>query len=169
MAQNIVLSGCSGGGKSTLLMELKQRGHNTVDEPGRRAIADGAVPWEDMFAFACRCLDLAALDFAASSGLTFYDRSALDALIWFDRAGAAVPQRYAHLASKMRYHPVMFLTPPWPEIYEMDAGRKHGYAEALAEYDALCDRLPDYGYETVEIPKASVAQRADWIEAYISS
>jgi len=29
----VVLSGCSGGGKSTLLAELARRGHSVVEEP----------------------------------------------------------------------------------------------------------------------------------------
>jgi predicted ATPase len=36
----VVISGCSGGGKSTLLIELGQRGYATVEEPGRRIVKD---------------------------------------------------------------------------------------------------------------------------------
>ena len=35
-----VLSGCSGGGKSTLLAALARRGFATVEEPGRRIVAE---------------------------------------------------------------------------------------------------------------------------------
>ncbi|PYN88080.1 MAG: hypothetical protein DMD87_11285 [Candidatus Rokuibacteriota bacterium] len=47
----VVISGCSGGGKSTLVGELRRRGHSAVDEPGRRIVkeelkSDGsALPW----------------------------------------------------------------------------------------------------------------------------
>src|SRR6516165_9149624 len=47
----VVISGCSSGGKSTLLAELGRRGHATVEEPGRRIVrqelaGDGsALPW----------------------------------------------------------------------------------------------------------------------------
>jgi predicted ATPase len=34
----VVISGCSGGGKSTLLAELARRGHAVVEEPGRRIV-----------------------------------------------------------------------------------------------------------------------------------
>jgi predicted ATPase len=34
----VVISGCSGGGKSTLLAELARRGYRTVEEPGRRIV-----------------------------------------------------------------------------------------------------------------------------------
>jgi predicted ATPase len=36
----VVLSGCSGGGKSTLLIELGRRGYATEEEPGRRVVKE---------------------------------------------------------------------------------------------------------------------------------
>lgn len=48
-----VISGCSGGGKSTLLSELERRGFSTVAEPGRAIVKEQlcsggtALPWED--------------------------------------------------------------------------------------------------------------------------
>jgi predicted ATPase len=40
MDRFVAISGCSGGGKSTLLFELKRRGYAVVEEPGRRIIAE---------------------------------------------------------------------------------------------------------------------------------
>ena len=49
---NVVISGCSGGGKSTLLAELARRGYAVVEEPGRRIIVDETLrPEADMEAF----------------------------------------------------------------------------------------------------------------------
>ena len=36
----VIISGCSGGGKSTLLAELARRGYRVVEEPGRRIVAE---------------------------------------------------------------------------------------------------------------------------------
>jgi predicted ATPase len=53
----VVISGCSGGGKSTLLSELARRGYPVVEEPGRRIVQDelagngAALPWVDPVAF----------------------------------------------------------------------------------------------------------------------
>lgn len=53
-ARFVIISGCSGGGKSTLIDELAKRGHAVVEEPGRRIIADErarggtALPWIDL-------------------------------------------------------------------------------------------------------------------------
>ncbi|MEW6315305.1 MAG: AAA family ATPase, partial [Pseudomonadota bacterium] len=51
MQQLVVISGCSGGGKSTLLEALRRRGYAVVEEPGRRVIAEQSrnagdgLPW----------------------------------------------------------------------------------------------------------------------------
>jgi len=52
----VVISGCSGGGKSTLLAELGSHGYATVEEPGRRIVKEElkaggpALPWVDEIA-----------------------------------------------------------------------------------------------------------------------
>jgi predicted ATPase len=40
MDRFVVISGCSGGGKSTLLAELGRRGHTVIEEPGRRIVIE---------------------------------------------------------------------------------------------------------------------------------
>ena len=53
MDRFVVISGCSSGGKSTLIAELGKRGHAVVDEPGRRIVKEelasggSALPWLD--------------------------------------------------------------------------------------------------------------------------
>lgn len=82
-SRHIVRSGCSGGGKSTLLADLERRGFATVPEPGRRIVeeeqrSDGsALPWVNLSAFANRALQLAAQDRSRISGYdgwVFFDR-----------------------------------------------------------------------------------------------
>ena len=64
--------------------------------------------------------------------------------------------RHAH-----RNNRHVFLTPPWPEIYEIDQERRHGFAEAVAEYDRLCEVYPSLDYEISILPKINVKVRAD--------
>ena len=88
MQHFVVISGCSGGGKSTLLIELAKRGYAIVDEPGRRIVKEelegegAALPWVDGVAFARRAIELAVADRAAASrlrGWVFFDRGLVDA------------------------------------------------------------------------------------------
>ena len=168
----IILSGCSGGGKSTLLEALRRRGHEVVEEPGRRIVqqelATGgtALPWLDLAAFARRAVEMALADRAAMKdhpGLVFFDRGLIDAASALETAGGAPV--LASLAKAHRYNRQVFLTPPWPEIYVGDPERRHGFEAALAEYQRLERTYPLHGYETVILPKAPVEARADFVLA----
>jgi predicted ATPase len=165
-----VISGCSGGGKSTLLAELHRRGHATMEEPGRRIVkeellGDGsALPWVDATAFARRAIALALADRATVSrvaGWVFFDRGLIDAAAAFQHlTGQPV---LAALGQAHRYHRQVFLTPPWPEIYAVDTERRHGFDAAVAEYRRLLDVYPSLGYEVTKLPKIGVAERAEFV------
>jgi predicted ATPase len=166
----VVISGCSGGGKSSLLAELQERGYVTVEEPGRRVIrnalrAEGsAVPWAQMESFLRRAFDLALADRAAAEHLqgdVFFDRGLIDAAAGLERVtGDPVLSR---LDPSHRYHQRVFLTPPWPEIYVLDEERRHGLDTAVAEYEHLLTVYPSLGYEVSLLPKISVKARADFL------
>lgn len=166
----VVISGCSGGGKSTLLAELSRRGFTVVEEPGRRIVQaemagdGGALPWVDLAAFARKAIDMAIADRSGAAhnpGWTFFDRGLIDAAVALETAtGEAVVER---LNASHPYHGTVFMTPPWPEIYAGDAERRHPYDEAVAEYDRLATVYPALGYEVVELPKISVGDRADFV------
>ena len=164
-----LISGCSGGGKSTLLKVLKARGHHVVEEPGRRVVeaeeAHGgdALPWLDMEAFLQRTLSLAIEDFEAARALpgpVFFDRGIIDALSGLQHLTGQVPDG---VARRYRYADVVFLTPPWPEIYRTDRERQHAMAESIAEYHRLLDGFDRLGYETIILPKADIAARVTFV------
>jgi predicted ATPase len=166
----VVISGCSGGGKSTLLAELARRGYAVVEEPGRRivqeelAINGAALPWVDGAAFARRAIDVALADREAAralSGWVFFDRGLVDAAAALQHmTGEPALDRVGHLH---RYHRRVFLTPPWPEIYATDAERRHDLDAAVSEYDRLSNAYPSLGYEVIVLPKIGVSERADFI------
>ena len=166
----IVISGCSSGGKSALVAELRQRGHAVVEEPGRRIIREegerngAALPWVDGVAFARGAMALALADLrsaTALAGWVFFDRS------WIDAASALEhltgEQILAQLGQLHRYHRCVFLAPPWQEIYATDAERHHGLDAALPEYSRLLAAYPGLGYEINVLPKISVVARADFV------
>jgi hypothetical protein len=62
-----------------------------------------------------------------------------------------------------RYNKRVFLAPPWPEIYTFDQERRHGFTEAVAEYNRLIDVYPSLGYNIQVLPKMGVAERANWM------
>jgi predicted ATPase len=170
MNRFVVISGCSGGGKSTLLAELAARGHAVVEEPGRRIVkgelegSGAALPWADLAAFARRAIDMAIADralAAANDGWTFFDRGLIDAATALEQAAGETAA--ARLNASHPYHARVFMTPPWPEIYIGDAERRHSLDAAVAEYDRLTAAYPALGYEVIPLPKVPVGERADFV------
>jgi predicted ATPase len=165
----VIISGCSGGGKSTLLAELSRRRYATVEEPGRRIVkeelqGDGsALPWVNAAKFARRAIAMALADMASAAtheGWVFFDRGLIDAAVALEHVGGE-PARMT--IGARRFHPRVFLTPPWPDIYMSDDERQHGLDTAVDEYERLLRAYPTLGYEVVALPKVSVAERADLI------
>jgi len=167
----VVISGCSGGGKSTLVAELGRRGHAVVAEPGRRIVkeesnGDGsALTWVDEAAFARRAVAMALADRISAGtldGWVFFDRGLVDAAAGLQHlTGDPV---LAALGQSHRYHRRVFLTPPWPEIYMTDRERRrHGLDAAIAEYSRLLEVYPSLGYEVSVLPKVGMAERADFV------
>jgi len=167
----VVISGCSGGGKSALLEELRRREYPTVDEPGRRIVKeqllDGgtALPWTDGVAFVRRCIALALSDRRAARRLkgrwVFFDRGLIDASVAL-RHLTGEPALNA-IKRSHRYHQRVFMAPPWPEIYVTDNERRHSLDAGVAEYQRLVDAYPALGYEVTILPKVGIAERAEFV------
>jgi len=170
MPHFFVVSGCSGGGKSSLLDELSRRNLATIEEPGRRVVREelasggNALPWVDATAFAWRITALAREDYEAARSLpgpVFFDRGLVDAAVALEHlTGETV---LADLAARYRYSSQVFLAPPWPELFVSDAERRHDFASAVAEYDRLAAAYPALGYDVILLPKVSVAERLVFI------
>jgi predicted ATPase len=170
MNKYIIISGCSGGGKTALLEELKRRGHHTIDEPGRRIVRQemagngAALPWRDCVAFVNRAIEMSISDYEAArsnKGWTFFDRGLIDALAALEHVNpGSIP---TGMALRHRFNPRVFLAPPWPEIFVNDSERRHGFDAAEAEFRRLERVYPSLGYEVILLPKTDIASRADHV------
>ncbi|MBI3675701.1 MAG: AAA family ATPase [Proteobacteria bacterium] len=168
----VVLSGCSGGGKSSLLHELGRRGYRIFEEPGRQiikeqnAIGGDAVPEGNVRAFAEILVSRSInrmIEAAGTKDFVFFDRGLVDVVSWYEYAKQDVPAHFEKAAQQYRYRTKVFLVPPWTEIFENDAERKHSLAEALAQYEVLPKTYTRLGYAPVMVPKASIVDRADFV------
>lgn len=164
----VVISGCSGGGKSTLISELSNRGYVVVHEPGRQivkeqlAINGDALPWSNLEKFLDLALSRYLFQFNSQQEqkqLVFFDRSIIDAV----QLKTIQPEYFRNAANNFRYNRLVFLVPPWEEIFASDAERKHGFESAKKEFDELLIKYREFGYETILIPKIPVKERVDFI------
>ncbi|WP_299152111.1 AAA family ATPase [uncultured Tateyamaria sp.] len=164
----VLLTGCSGGGKSTLLKALKERGFATVKEPGRRIVSDElatggkALPWVDMKAFALRAIEMAKSDLQDaqnSDGIVFFDRGLIDAAIALAHSGGQGIEET--LGETQAYWKRVFVVPPWTELFANDAERQHSFEAAVQEHLRIEQALDALGYTRMELPKVSVRERAE--------
>lgn len=170
----VIISGCSGGGKSTLLSELAGRGYSVVPEPGRQivkeqtAINGDALPWINLEKFLDLALSRYLFQFNSQKEqqqIVFFDRGIIDSV----QLDSPQPKYFQNAAKNFRYNRLVFLVPPWEEIFTGDTERKHSFESAKKEFDELLIKYKNFGYETVLIPKISVKERADFILSKLGS
>jgi predicted ATPase len=171
-AQFVVLSGCSGGGKSTLLAELGRRGFPIYEEAGRQVIKEqlyiggDAIPSGNVMQFVELTISRSIYNLisaARGNQITFFDRGIVDQIAGFDVRKSPIPGHLAAAAARFRYHETVFMMPPWPEIFSNDRERRHSFADSLAGYGALLRTYERFGYRAITVPKLEIRARADFI------
>ena len=167
-----VITGCSGSGKSSLLEALARGGYRVLPEAGRQIVKEQlliggpALPWEDMARFAELAAYRAAHFYNAippDGAPSFSDRSVVDVISSFARHGRATPPHLAAMLDHYRYAERVFVSPPWKALFHRDAERRHGFEEAVAEYEWLLKAYAELGYTLCEIPRLPVEERADFV------
>jgi predicted ATPase len=171
-----VITGCSGGGKSTLIDALRRRGFLCVDEVGRRIvrqqlrIGGDATPWQDQIKFRelllARYMDVFE-EVGERTSPVFFDRGIPEAIGWSRLLNVRTLEHHRAAARIYRYARKVFVTPPWPEIFTQDEERRHSFEDALAQYPLALEIYLKCGYELIEIPKLSVAERVDFVLAQV--
>ncbi len=180
MNKLIVISGCSGGGKSSLLAELSHSGYSIVPEIGRElvkeqlAINSGITPWQNPEAFCKLLIERSIVTFheakvmqSTKGQMVFLDRCFLEGVSYYQTLQIKDAHQYDHFVSELRYDSTIFMTPPWQEIFCQDDERKHSFEDAVMEYERLLEAYPRYGYRIIELPKTSVKERVALLLSFL--
>lgn len=172
----IVISGCSGGGKSTLINELSKMGYSVIHEAATRALeeqlaADGPItPWKNPLCFCELLIAKAVDDFHRANSMTdslkkivFFDRSFLEGIRWHNTFNSISSNHYYSLIEQLRYFHSIYITPPWKEIYVQNDLRRHSFNKSVEDYQRVVAFYSECGYQLLELPKVNVRARADFI------
>ena len=174
MDRYFVITGGPGSGKTTLIAALD--GTHRMPESGRAVIQDelaaggSALPWRDPLAFAEKMLERDLASWQAAHGLdgpVIFDRGIPDIVGYLRLSGIVAPTHLMQAAAERRYNKRVFIAPPWREIFTQDAERKQNFAEAEATYQAMRETYTELGYELVDLPCASIEERAAFVRAAI--
>lgn len=174
----VVVTGGPGSGKTTLLEALGHRGLASTVEAGRGVIQDqmsidgSALPWANQALFAELMLSWEMRSYRQAqqqTGVVLFDRAVPDVVGYLRLAGLSVPAHVSAAAESFRYHRQVFIAPPWPEIFGQDNERSQDLDEAERTHDAMVEIYTELGYEIMNLPRADVATRTEFVTDWITS
>jgi predicted ATPase len=167
-----VITGGPGSGKTSLIEALRSRGYDSTVEAGRAIIQDQiaidgrALPWRDPLHFAelMLSMDMQSYRLAQQSvGPVFFDRGVPDVLGYLRLMHISAPKHMRNAARVFPYNHIVFIAPPWREIFQQDQERKQDFDEAIRTYEALAETYTSHDYELVEIPRTSIQDRVRFV------
>ncbi|MDO8540658.1 MAG: AAA family ATPase [Opitutaceae bacterium] len=175
MNRCIIISGGPGAGKTALVAALSAAGYPCFDEVSRqmireqRACGGELFPWADMAGFVEACLTHMARqpEEARAHRLSFFDRGVPD-LIGYLYYRGLVPSPEL-LARATDYTPLVFMAPPWREIFVNDAERPQTFEEAAAIHRELCRAYRECGFTLLTLPLATVAARVVFVQRALAN
>jgi predicted ATPase len=168
----VIVTGGPGSGNSTLIDAIERAGFARTLEAGRGIIQDQvaiggrALPWLEPALFAEMMLEWEMQSYRAAerqAGIVFFDRGVPDVAGYLRLMKLPVPAHVERAVETFRYRKQVLIAPPWEEIFAQDRERKQDFAEAVRTYEHLAATYSGYGYELVELPRSSVADRADFV------
>lgn len=170
MNHRFVVTGGPGGGKTTILSALAERGYSFVPESARKIIkerlAAGLWPRPDPVSFAREILssDIEKYqDASCCDSAMFFDRGVLDALYMLNAENALTRDEIAEYVQYFPYNSVVFLLPPWKEIYDTDSERDQTFEDSVEVFEGMKRWYSQWGYETLEVPRVNIDERVSFI------
>ena len=169
-----MLTGGPGSGKTTLIEALKARGYATSEEAGRGVIREqmqsggDGLPWIDRERFAELMFEWelrSYRDAERQDGPVIFDRGLPDTIGYLRLEGLEAPAWMEEEAWRLRYNARVFIAPPWKEIYGRDEERRQSWEVAVRTYEVMAETYTELGYELLELPRAAVEERADFVIA----
>ncbi|MBL6657144.1 MAG: ATP-binding protein [Flavobacteriales bacterium] len=163
--KRVVITGCPGSGKTSLIDELKQKGYPCYEEVSRQLIKrmEISTSFKD-FNFEDEVFNHRKKDFLdASKELQFYDRSMIDNLAYLTKNKLTISENMHKDCKQHKYFTKIFILPPWHDIYETDNERVEDYKEAVDIHSYLIEAYTKYDYSLIEVPKTTLEERIDFI------
>jgi predicted ATPase len=165
----VIITGGPGTGKTTLIDALGTAGYPVARDGARAIIQYRNViggPWHDpdLFGELMLSWDVRTYHWALEqTGPVFFDNGVPSDVGYWRLLGRPVPAHLTEAVRAYRYHPVVFVAPPWPEIYRTDTERTQTFAHSERVYGYVRRTFPDLGYQLIDLPRCDPAERARFV------
>jgi predicted ATPase len=163
----VIITGGPGAGKTTLLRSLASLGYATVEESARAIISErlaaGLAPRPAPIEFAREILrrDIQKYEtFADAADWIFFDRGVIEAVAMLDELEPLPEVELNAMLTSHSAHHLIFVLPPWPEIYTTDSERDQDFQHSVAVHASLVNWYSRCGYELHEVPRLPAVERA---------
>ena len=167
-----IFTGGPGAGKTSVLEELEKLNFSVIPESGRQVIQEQTrlqeegLPWRNKTKFRDLMIEQDIEQYEQAKkreGIVLFDRGVPDSIGYSQLENIKVSESLFERVKKYPYQPLIFMMPPWEEIYVNDAERKQDFATAIATYESMKKVYLSLGYEIFEVPKVSLKERVKCI------
>ncbi len=172
MPKKIVITGGPGTGKTSLVSFLLKQGYQCMPEISREITVEAQkngieqLFLKDPILFSQKLLEGRMKQFHDNQNLKktflFFDRGLPDITAYMDYTNTLYPDHFLKTCHSLKYD-LVFLLPPWKEIYKQDNERYETFEEAKIIHDYLLKGYEKYGYRVIEIPFGSLENRKEFI------
>jgi len=171
--RKIVITGGPSTGKSTVINELKNRNFNCFDEVSREIIKEAQQQGiEQLFLtepllFSQKLLEGRVKQYQEADKLNkpiiFFDRGIPDVNAYLKYSKQEIPEEFERITRSHPYDRLVFMMPPWDEIYTNDAERYESFNQAQLIHNKLVNYYKELGYYLIFVPFGPVDKRVDYI------
>jgi predicted ATPase len=174
--KKVIISGGPGFGKTSIIDELENRNYNVMHEVSRSIIKEqlesggDILPWKNLTTFSRLLFERRVKQFqeAAENKWVFFDRGIPDIVAYMGKDELEIPSSYMLKLEECNYCPIVFIVPPWQEIFKNDAERMENYKTACEINEIIIQTYTNLGYEIEILPKVSIQERTEFILNKIS-
>lgn len=131
---------------------------------------DALLPWVNRMGYSEEMLKRRIRQYEETPAheLWFLDRGIPDLIAYIRKDGLDVPEMYYEAAKEYRYQQLVFLTPPWEQIYINDRERHESFEEAKNIHAEIERAYAQANYTCVTLPKITIHERVAFILESIS-